>query len=123
MAKEFKQLTKAEESVMQALWEVQKGFVKDVQAAMPQPPPHYNTVSTLLKILVEKKFVASRSVGNALEFRPLISREDYSRRFATTMLHNFFGGSLKNFISAFSGENMDAKEVDEIISLLKNKKS
>lgn len=123
MAKEFKQLTRAEESVMQALWEVQKGFVKEVQAAMPQPPPHYNTVSTLLKILVEKKFVSSRSIGNALEFQPLISREDYSRRFAKTMLNSFFGGSLKNFISAFSGENMDAKELDEIISLLKKKKS
>jgi len=123
MAKEFKQLTKAEEAVMQALWALQKGFVKEVQAAMPQPPPHYNTVSTLLKILVEKKFVASRTVGNALEFRPLISRQDYSQRFAKTMLNSFFGGSLKNFISAFSTDNIDAKELDEIISLLKNKKS
>lgn len=122
MPNEFKQLTKAEESVMQALWKIGQGYVRDVMNAMPAPQPHYNTVSTLIKILAEKKFVTAKTVGNAILFTPAMSREDYSKRFARKMLSNYFGGSLASFVSFFAEEQMDMKELDEIISILKKKK-
>ena len=62
MKKEFKPLTKAEEEIMQALWQLDKAFVKDIVDLLPEPKPHYNTVSTIIKILEEKGFAGHESL-------------------------------------------------------------
>ena len=58
-----KQLTKAEEQIMQELWKLEKAFLRDIMEALPEPKPHNNTVATLLKILVEKEFVGITAFG------------------------------------------------------------
>ena len=121
--KEFRPLTKAEELVMQALWPLEAAFIKDVIAAMPAPQPHYNTVSTLLKILEEKGFVASEQMGNANRFRVLVSKEEYSRRSVSQLLKGYFDGSFANLVSFFaSDKDVDIHELEAILKTLKKSK-
>lgn len=109
---------------MQALWPLEAAFIKDVIAGMPAPQPHYNTVSTLLKILEEKGFVASEQVGNANRFRVLVSKEDYSRRSVKQLLKGYFNGSFANLVSFFAQEkDVDVHELEAILKTLKKSKS
>ena len=75
----MKTLTKAEEQVMQSLWKIEKGFLKDIVEVMPNPKPHSNTVATLLKILIDKKFVTTETYGRMNQYEPAISRDAYSK--------------------------------------------
>jgi len=121
--KEFKPLTKAEESVMQALWQYDAAFIKEVIAAMPAPQPHYNTVSTLLKILAEKGFVVSETMGNAHRYRALVSKDDYSRRSVQQIVKGYFNNSFKEMISFFAAEKeLDIATLEEVLKTLKKAK-
>ncbi|MDZ7776047.1 MAG: BlaI/MecI/CopY family transcriptional regulator [Bacteroidales bacterium] len=71
----MKELTKAEEEVMQVLWALKRAFVNDILAEIPEPRPAYNTVSTIVRILERKKFVAHELHGRSHKYYPLISRE------------------------------------------------
>jgi predicted transcriptional regulator len=94
-----KVLTKAEEQVMQALWEINEGFLKDMVEAMPSPQPHSNTVATLLKILIEKGFVSSSAVGRNNLYKPALSKEQYSSQSIGTLVSGYFNGSYSNAVS------------------------
>jgi len=124
MHSKLKELTKAEEQVMQYLWDLEKCFVKDILAQMPEPKPAYNTVSTIVRILEEKGFVDHKAYGKTYEYFPKVSKEDYSRFSAGNLLSNYFNGSVKELVSFFVKErelNMD--ELDEILkSIDKNDK-
>jgi len=122
--KEFKPLTKAEETIMQALWQQETAFIKDVVAAMPAPQPHYNTVSTLLKILVEKGFVASESLGNAHRYSALVSKEDYSRRSVKQIVKGYFNNSFADMVSFFAAEKeLDITAMEAILKEMKKTKN
>jgi predicted transcriptional regulator len=84
-----KNLTKAEEQVMQYLWEIESGFLKDVLELFPEPKPHTNTVSTILKILMEKEFVGFKVHGRQHEYFPLISKETYSGKSMKSLVKNY----------------------------------
>ena len=75
----MKILTKAEEQVMQELWELESAFLRDIVDAMPPPKPHQTTVATILKILVEKNFVGINVMGRQHQYYPLIGKEDPSK--------------------------------------------
>ena len=94
-----KTLTKAEEQVMQALWEIREGFLKDIIEAMPSPQPHSNTVATLLKILIEKGFATSSAVGRNNLYQPAISKEKYTGQSIGTLVSGYFNGSYSNAVS------------------------
>ena len=116
-----KELTRAEEQIMQILWEIRKGFIKDVILHMPKPKPAYSTVSTIMRILVTKGFVGYKAYGKTHEYFPLIDRETYKGYTTEKLLNNYFGNSVENFILFFvDKKNMNAREADEIIRLLKN---
>lgn len=116
-----KELTRAEEQIMQILWEIRKGFIKDVILRMPKPKPAYSTVSTIMRILVTKGFVGYKAYGKTHEYFPLIDRETYKGYTTEKLLNNYFGNSVENFILFFvDKKNMNATEADEIIRLLKN---
>lgn len=124
MKKEFKPLTKAEEEIMQALWKVEKGFVKDVVEAMHEPRPHYNTASTIIKILEEKGFIAHESFGKANRYYPLVAKEEYSRKSIGQFVGKYFEGSFANMLSFFAKEkDISVKELEEILNELKNTKN
>ncbi len=102
---DIKELTKAEEQVMQILWEIKKGFVKEVIEKMPEPKPAYNTVSTIIRILEKKGFVGYNSFGKTHEYFPLIAKDEYRSFFLRNFMGNYFGGSIKNLVSFFAREN------------------
>ncbi len=119
----MKELTKAEEQVMQVLWRLEKGFVKDVLEALPDPKPAYTTVSTIIRILEQKGFVAYTVYGKTHEYYPLIDRDTYRRFITKHLLKDYFQGSLTNLVSQFTRkENISAKELDALMELLHDMK-
>jgi predicted transcriptional regulator len=117
------QLTRAEETVMQALWQYEKALVKDIIAAMPEPKPHANTVNTVLKVLAEKGFVTSEPVGNANQYQALISKDAYSSKTISQFVKGYFNGSFNNLVSFFVAEkNLDINALEEILQTLKKQK-
>ncbi|MBP3643665.1 MAG: BlaI/MecI/CopY family transcriptional regulator [Alistipes sp.] len=116
------ELTRAELEIMQILWQKEKGFVNDILEAMPAPKPAYNTVSTIVRILEKKGFVAHRAYGKSHEYYPLISRQNYTSTIMTGVLNSFFGGSVGNMVSFLSRDKgITVSEADEIIKMLQNK--
>lgn len=115
----MKELTKAEEQIMQILWKLEKGFVNDIIDRMPEPKPAYNTVSTLVRILETKGIVGHKAYGKTHEYYPLISQEDYTQGFLNGFVKNYFSNSYKNLVTFFSKkEDLSTKEVEEIIEIL-----
>ena len=108
---------------MQILWQKEKGFVNDILEAMPAPKPAYNTVSTIVRILEKKGFVAHRAYGKSHEYYPIISRAEYTSSFMTSVVNNFFGGSIGNMVSFLSHDKgISVSEANEIIKMLKEEK-
>ena len=116
---EIKELTRAEEQLMQILWQLEKGYVKDIIEELPEPKPAYNTVSTIIRILETKGFVDHTAYGKSHEYFPIISKEEY-QNFATDKLMNgYFDNSVKHMFSYFvKKEKIDLKEADEIMKLI-----
>jgi predicted transcriptional regulator len=111
----IKELTKAEEQVMQILWELKKAFVKDVVEQFDDPKPAYNTVSTIIRILEKKGFVSYKSYGNTYEYFPLITKNEYSDTYLGNFVKNYFGNSYKSLVSFFaSGDSMSVAELQEM---------
>ena len=118
----MKTLTKAEEQVMQALWKIEKGFLKDVIEGMPNPKPHSNTVATLLKILVDKKFVETETFGRMHQYEPLISKDAYSKNSFSGLVKGYFGGSFTKAVSFLVEEKkLSVEELELLLQQLKKK--
>ena len=119
----MKQLTKAEEEIMQALWQLKKANVKSVIEILPEPKPAYNTVSTIIRILESKGFVDYEKQGKGHIYFPLLKKQDYSNQSINSLVDNYFQGSFKSMVSFFVKEN-DIK-LDELEAILKeiNKKN
>ena len=120
MAANFRSLTKAEEQIMQALWQLGKAFVKDIVDVMPEPKPHYNTVSTIIKILEEKGFVDHESLGKSNRYFPIVAKEDYTNRSMKQFVKGYFDGSFASMLSFFAKEkDISVKELENLLSELK----
>jgi BlaI family penicillinase repressor len=112
----MRDLTKAEEQIMQVLWTIQPAFVKDIITELPAPKPAYSTVSTIVRILESKGFVDHEAFGPTHRYSALISKEEYSHFSMKKMLENYFDGSLKQMVSSFSSrENIDLRDLDELL--------
>ena len=110
-------LTKAEEQVMQVLWEMKEGFVKDIVAKFPNPKPAYNTVSTIIRILEKKKIVGHKAFGRTHMYFPLISKEEYTRQSTHSLVDKYFSGSFENMVSFFIKEkNISVDELEKIMN-------
>lgn len=116
-----RELTRAEEEVMQILWALGKGFVKDLVERYREPRPAYNTVSTLIRILEQKGFVSHTAYGKTHEYFPLVSKDEYRRQFLNNMISDYFSGSFKQLVSFFAREEkIDRKEMEELLKLMKD---
>jgi len=121
--KELKELTRAEEEVMQILWKLQKGFVKEIIEQMPEPKPAYNTVSTIVRILENKGFVDHKAYGKTHEYFPLITKDRYTRFYLNNMIKGYFNGSFHNLVSFFAKEHkMNGADIEKLLRELKNDK-
>lgn len=116
----MKELTRAEEQIMQVLWQIKKGFVKDIIDQLPEPKPAYNTVSTIVRILEQKGFVSHKAFGKTHEYHPIVAKDKYSKFYLNNFLSGYFGGSFQNLVSFFAKENdMDINEVEELMKNIK----
>ena len=116
-------LTKAEEQVMQILWDEKEGFVKDLLQHFPEPRPAYNTVSTIIRILEKKGFVDHKSFGKSHQYYPLVSREQYRNERFSGLMKDYFNNSMKQVLSHFGNSgSLSMKDADEIIQIMEELK-
>ncbi|MVN20032.1 BlaI/MecI/CopY family transcriptional regulator [Mucilaginibacter arboris] len=122
--KQIKELTRAEEQIMQVLWQLEKAFVKEVIDELPLPKPAYNTVSTFIRILETKGFIGHNSFGKSHQYYPLVSKEEYQNFSADKLLNGYFDNSVERMFSFFvEKEKIDLKEADEIIKMIEKLKN
>lgn len=118
------ELTRAEMDVMQILWDLHEATVTQIIDLMPTPKPAYNTTSTIVRILVDKKFVGFNPIGKSHKYRPLVSKEAYATKMVGSVLVNFFDNSFTNLISFFSEkEKLSNDEITKIVELLEKKRN
>lgn len=119
----MKTLTKAEEQVMQALWKIKEGFIRDIMEALPTPRPHQNTVATIIKILVDKEFIGIQVFGRQHQYFPLINKEAYSKATMKTLVKGYFGGSFSEAVSFMVKENsISLEDLETLLQQLKKTK-
>jgi len=120
----MKVLTKAEEQVMQVLWKLEKGFLREIIDAMPAPKPHQNTVATLLKILVDKEFVSITVLGRQHLYTPLVGKDEYSKRTMKQIVKGYFEGSFSNVVSFMVKENnISIEELESLLAQIKKQQN
>jgi len=116
-------LTKAEDRIMQILWDLERGFIKDIQEHFPEPKPPYNTISTIVRVLVKKEIVSYKTYGGSYQYFPLISREKYRGEQMSRLMNNYFGNSLKEVVNFLSEKkDLDVDELDEALKMLEDLK-
>ncbi|HLO91750.1 MAG TPA: BlaI/MecI/CopY family transcriptional regulator [Lentimicrobium sp.] len=124
----MKELTRAEEQVMQILWKIGKGYVTDLLEYFPSPKPAYNTVSTIVRILEKKGFVGHEPAGKSYIYFPIVTKTDYSKHSLSQLVKGYFSNSYKQMVSFFSeDDNLSIKDLEEMKALIdkkiQNKKS
>ena len=117
------ELTRAELEVMQILWRIERGVVHAIIDKMEEPRPAYNTISTVVRILEKKGFVGHKAYGKTHEYYPTVTKEEYTSRYMTTVLDNFFDGSLSRLVSFFSSDrDLSTEELDELMRIINEKR-
>ena len=120
----MKSLTKAEEQVMQILWKLKQGFLKDIVEHSHDPKPHSNTVATLLKILVEKGFVEYEVQVRNNIYRPRINKTEYGKKSINTLVKGYFEGSPAKLVSQFVSDNkLTVEELEALLAQVKTAKN
>jgi len=115
----MRELTRAEEQVMQVLWKIRKGFVKDVLEHFNEPKPAYNTVSTIIRILQDKGFVNHKAYGRTHEYYPLITKDEYSKSHLSSFVCDYFSDSFGKMVSFFAKEReISIREMEEIMKIM-----
>ena len=118
-----KPLTKAEEQVMQIIWKLNRAFLREIVDAMPNPKPHQITVATILKILIEKKFVDMDVVGRMHQYYPIVAKDAYSKASMKTLVKGYFEGSFAEAVSFMVKENnLSVEELELLLQNLKKPK-
>lgn len=119
----MKNLTKTEEQVMQVLWKLQQGFLKDILENSPEPKPHSNTIATILKILVEKGFVTYETQGRNNLYKPKISKPEYGKKSINQLVKGYFEGSPARLVSQFVNDNkLSQEELEALLQQIKSLK-
>ncbi|MDO5656311.1 MAG: BlaI/MecI/CopY family transcriptional regulator [Flavobacteriaceae bacterium] len=118
----MKTLTNAEEQIMQILWKIGKGFLKEILDEIPEPKPHSNTVATILRILVDKKFADYEVYGRQHQYFALMSKEEYSNGTLKEIIGDYFDGSYKEAVSFFvERDKLSIKDLELLLNELKKK--
>ena len=115
----MKELTKAEEQIMHILWTLEKAFVKEIIAELPDPKPAYNTVSTIVRILESKRFVDHEAFGKTHRYFPVVSKRDYTQFFLGRVVSDNFGNSYQEMVSFFTKDkSITLDELEDLLNLI-----
>ncbi len=118
-----KELTKLELRLMNILWDKGKAFVNDIIEVLPAPKLTYSTVSTMMRILVQKGYVHYEAFGKSHRYYPVVAKDEYSRAFLRNTRDNLFGGSYRAMFSFFAeAEELSAAEIKELVDILNDTK-
>ena len=117
----MRELTKAEEQIMQVLWRLGRGLVRNILSELPEPKPAYNTVSTIVRILEKKGFVSYKAYGNTHEYYPLVTMNEYRRSYLRSFVDRFFGNSPQELVSFFAQDrSLTLTELEAIQASLRD---
>lgn len=119
----MEKLTNKEEEIIQVLWRLKKAFVKEIVEALPNPKPHYNTVSTIIRNMEAKGYIKYNAFGKTHQYYPAITKEEYRKGYMKKTINTYFEDSYKNVVSFFAKEEkISVEELKEIIELIENSK-
>ena len=119
----MKKLTRKEEELMKILWKLDKAFVKDIVELYPDPKPHYNTISSLVRLLQDKRVIGFKQYGNTYQYFPIISKEEYRSSFMNQVVSDYFDNSYKSAVAFFVKEKgLSEDELEELVKLIKDQK-
>lgn len=117
----MKKLTKKEEEIMLHFWEKGEMFVKDLLALYPEPRPHFNTLSTMVRTLEANGFLSHKAYGNTYQYYPVISREEYAGNSFKSIISSYFGNSYLSAVSALvKEEKISVEELKDLIGQIEN---
>ena len=117
-------LTKAEERIMKILWDIREGFINDILEQYPDPKPPYNSVSTIVRELVQKEIVGYKAYGKSHQYHPLISKEEYRKGQLSRLVSEYYNNSLKQVVNFFSeSKQLDESELNEVMKMLEELKT
>lgn len=107
---------------MQVVWTSKEVFIRDIVAGLPEPKPHYNSVATIVKILVKKGFLKSKKLGNTDRYRAKIAIDEYRKEDIKDIKKKYFGNSLPKMMAHFAKqEKLSDHEINELIEIIKSK--
>lgn len=112
----MEKLTRREEELMQCFWAHGPLFVRELVALAPDPKPHFNTLSTMVRTLEAKGYVGHKPFGNTYQYYPLVSEEEFSRRTLGSVIDRYFENSYLGAVSALVEE--EKISVDELRELI-----
>lgn len=112
----MEEITKAQEEILKALWEIKEGAVTDVIAVLPEPKPAYTTVATVIKVLERKGYVSHKTYGKTHVFYPVTTKKEYASFVLKDTLEGLFNNSLNSLFSFFVKEkkNLSLAELEEL---------
>jgi len=119
----MQKLAKREEQIMQACWHLEKAFIKDIIAELPEPKPHYNSVATMVRILEEKGFLDHETFGNTFRYYPVVSKDQYQKHAFDDMVRQYFNNSYPSMLAYFAKEQKISKEeINDLLEIIKSQK-
>lgn len=117
----MKKLTSKEEEILSYFWEKGPLFIREILDMHPEPKPHYNTLSTMVRILEEKGYVGYKAYGNTYQYYALVTKEDYRKRSLKTLVNKYFGNSYTSVVSTLiEEEKLSIEELQDLIRHIKN---
>lgn len=120
----MKKLAPREEQIMHVLWDIGPSFIKEIVEKLPEPKPHYNSVSTMVRILETKGFIGHKEFGKSHQYHAILPKDDYQSNAVNDLLGRYFNNSFSEMVAYFAKkEEINDEELDKIINLIKNKKS
>jgi BlaI family transcriptional regulator, penicillinase repressor len=115
----MKEITKAQEDILKALWEIKDGAVSDVLDILPDPKPAYNTVATVIKVLEKKGYVSHKTYGKTNVYYAVISKLEYSRHKLKDTVLGLFNGSFNQMVSCFvNNKDISIAELEDLKKML-----
>ena len=119
----MEKLSHQEEEAMQAVWKTGEGSIKSFLDNMSSSDTPYTTLASTIKNLEKKGYLSSRMIGNAYLYRPLISEDEYKKKFMSGFVRDYFSNSYKDLVNFFVEEKkLSAGELREIIKLIEGNK-
>ncbi|HPD96617.1 MAG: BlaI/MecI/CopY family transcriptional regulator [Bacteroidales bacterium] len=115
----MKELTKAQEEILNAIWKIKKGAASDVLNILPNPKPAYNTVSTVIKVLEKKGYVTHNTYGKTNVYQAIVSKQEYAQYQIKQTLKGLFNGSLNQMVSSFvKNKDISLNELEELKAII-----